>query len=68
MRDVGHAAEPLALLSRVRVRGDAVALRVGEELHLNDMKLLLYYQNRLTGYGLEALFAPSPSQRVTASS
>ena len=22
-----------------------------------DMKLLLFYQNRLTGYGLEALFA-----------
>lgn len=31
----------------------AVAVRQGDEVRLTDMKLLLYYHNRLTGYGLE---------------
>lgn len=31
--------------------------RADERVSAGDMKLLLFYQNRLTGYGLEALFA-----------
>lgn len=30
-----------------------VAVRQGDQVQLTDMKLLLYYHNRLTGYGLE---------------
>jgi glycerol-3-phosphate O-acyltransferase len=29
----------------------------GDRLLLNDIRLLMYYRNRLTGYGLEKLFA-----------
>lgn len=28
----------------------------GDQLRLNDIKLLLYYRNRLTGYGMEKVF------------
>jgi glycerol-3-phosphate O-acyltransferase len=36
----------------------AVLLRKGDRLFANDMKLLLYYSNRLRGYGLEKEMAP----------
>lgn len=34
-----------------------LAIRRGESVLLNDLKLLLYYHNRLTGYGLESVIA-----------
>lgn len=36
----------------------------GDQWYLNDMKLLLYYHNRLTGYGLERLLAPEFARAV----
>ena len=36
----------------------------GDQWYLNDMKLLLYYHNRLTGYGLERRLAPEFARAV----
>lgn len=33
-----------------------LVLADGDQLRLNDIKLLLYYRNRLTGYGMEKIF------------
>ncbi|MFP5502982.1 MAG: 1-acyl-sn-glycerol-3-phosphate acyltransferase [Candidatus Sericytochromatia bacterium] len=33
-----------------------LACREGDTIRLNDLKLLYYYRNRLTGYGLESVF------------
>ncbi|HEY9721381.1 MAG TPA: 1-acyl-sn-glycerol-3-phosphate acyltransferase, partial [Oscillatoriaceae cyanobacterium] len=39
-----------------------LAQREGDRILLSDIKLLLYYRNRLTGYNLEGLFAPETAQ------
>lgn len=43
-----------------------IAALEGERVRLNDVKLLFYYHNRLTGYGLESLFTPRQEERVVA--
>jgi glycerol-3-phosphate O-acyltransferase len=37
---------------------------VGEAVHLQDVRLLFYYHNRLSGYGLETLFPTDRSHTV----
>ncbi len=39
-----------------------LAVREGSAVRLVDLKVLLYYHNRLTGYGLEAALTPSEVQ------
>ena len=38
--------------------------RDGDRLQLNDIKLLMYYRNRLTGYGLERIFARTDTPQL----
>jgi glycerol-3-phosphate O-acyltransferase len=47
-------------------RRDVVA-QAGDKLLLNDIKLLLYYHNRLTGYGLERIFERETSPQLVTS-
>jgi glycerol-3-phosphate O-acyltransferase len=58
-----HCAEELTICPPLRVLEEALATfatyhptpvveREGNELHVRDGDLLLYYRNRLTGYGL----------------
>jgi glycerol-3-phosphate O-acyltransferase len=41
-----------------------LVVREGDRLQLNDIKLLMYYRNRLTGYGLERTFAAEQSPQL----
>jgi glycerol-3-phosphate O-acyltransferase len=43
-----------------------IASLEGESVRLNDVKLLYYYHNRLSGYGLERLLSPTEDGRVAA--
>ena len=56
-----HATSPTALAHFGSYHSRPCAVRRGDRLVPADRSLLLYYQNRLEGYGLEAALGKRPA-------